>query len=653
MARLLSRIFGQKAGTKRRSPRKSAPRLEALEGRLAPAIMVTTFADVVNPADGVTSLREAISLANARPGADVIQLRAGLYRVGLAGSAEDANAAGDFDVTGPLAVQGVGAGATIVDGARLDRLFDLHGRIAVSFAGLTLRNGAPLASNGGAINAPDADVRLTGCAVTDNRANLGGGIHAEKGDVTLAGCAVSRNVAQGDGGGVYLGAGALRLTGSAVSRNVAGGEGGGVRSVRATLANCAVSGNVAASGRGGGISATVAAALSNCTVNGNSVVGFGGGVCSDGPATLNGCRVIGNSARGTTADGGGVFANALALANSAVSGNSAGRNGGGLYAAAAAALTRCGVSGNSAGGQGGGVFGQSVALADSGLSGNSATGGGGVQAVTAVTLTRCTVSGNSASDQGGGVSAADTATLSRCTVGGNRASLGGGISAATARLTGCAVSGNSAVFAGGGIAANSATLTSCAVSGNSAGSGSGGGISAAEATLANCTVSGNSAHGDGGGIYASQAALLNVTVTDNSAQRGGGLFHLAGGGAFTVKNTIVAQNVFAGAGPDVFGDFQSDGHNLIGMVDGGSTGFFVLNEKGDKVGTTTRPIDARLAPLANNGGQTPTHALLAGSPAIDAGDGAGAPGADQRGLARPRDGDGNGSAVVDIGAFER
>jgi hypothetical protein len=71
------------------------------------------------------------------------------------------------------------------------------------------------------------------------------------------------------------------------------------------------------------------------------------------------------------------------------------------------------------------------------------------------------------------------------------------------------------------------------------------------------------------------------------------------------------------------------------------------------VGTADDPIDPRLGPLAFNGGPTRTHALLAGSPAIDHGDNSGAPATDQRGVARRRDGDGNGSQITDIGAFER
>jgi hypothetical protein len=63
-------------------------------------------------------------------------------------------------------------------------------------------------------------------------------------------------------------------------------------------------------------------------------------------------------------------------------------------------------------------------------------------------------------------------------------------------------------------------------------------------------------------------------------------------------------------------------------------------------------VDAKLGALSDNGGPTQTHALLPGSPAIDHGDNAGCPDRDQRGYARPADGDGDTTAVCDIGAFE-
>src|SRR5207248_3048941 len=62
--------------------------------------------------------------------------------------------------------------------------------------------------------------------------------------------------------------------------------------------------------------------------------------------------------------------------------------------------------------------------------------------------------------------------------------------------------------------------------------------------------------------------------------------------------------------------------------------------------------DPQLLPLANNGGPTQTHALPASSPAVDAGDNSACPQTDQRGLTRPFDGNFNGIAICDGGAFE-
>jgi len=98
-----------------------------LEDRLVSAIFtVRTALDVVDPNDGQLSLREAISAADANPGADILVVPAGTYRLALAG-ADDTNAAGDFDVTGSTLFQGAGAGNTVIDGQRLDRVFDVLG----------------------------------------------------------------------------------------------------------------------------------------------------------------------------------------------------------------------------------------------------------------------------------------------------------------------------------------------------------------------------------------------------------------------------------------------------------------------------------------------------------------------------------------------
>nr|MDQ3746650.1 Ig-like domain-containing protein [Acidobacteriota bacterium] len=120
-----------------------------------------------------------------------------------------------------------------------------------------------------------------------------------------------------------------------------------------------------------------------------------------------------------------------------------------------------------------------------------------------------------------------------------------------------------------------------------------------------------------------------------------------------LSNTIVARNTLSNnqSGPDTSGAFASQGHNLIGVADAGSTGLS-NGVNGDQVGTSGSPLDPLLGPLADNGGPTFTHALLAGSPALDSGDNSLARDASGNALTTDQRGAGRFAATVDIGAYE-
>ena len=234
----------------------------------------------------------------------------------------------------------------------------------------------------------------------------------------------------------------------------------------------------------------------------------------------------------------------------------------------------------------------------------------GVDDIGNVVMTDCAIATNGGNTNGGGfvVGSSDTLNLTRCTISGNSGPDGGGIyNQGAAILSNCTIANNTASYTGPGVGAR------------------GGGIfNVGTLTLTNCTVSGNTANGNPAG-----------------GSPGGGGLELGGGPAH-LANTIVAGNSTNGNGPDIEGLANSDGYNLI-RVGNGSTGF-TDGVNHDLVGTANNPIDANLGALRDNGGQTNTKSLGAGSPAINAANNTIAPATDQRKYDRPD--------PADIGAFE-
>ncbi len=297
--------------------------------------------------------------------------------------------------------------------------------------------------------------------------------------------------------------------------------------------------------------------------------------------------------------------------------------------------------------------------------GNDAEGGGGIESSDAdLTLEGVSVTGNTADvNGGGGIRFAPGApegelTIVESTISGNTAEGGGGgiqtagpTTIEDSRIAGNTAGTGSGAWPGGGIyffgsdPGDDLRITGSTISGNQT-DGSGGGIWFKEGELAllDSTLSGNSAAA-GGGIQryaegtASHAALTHVTVAGNTAPQGSGI-DSHGPGTLSLQATILSGN---GCAASFGGTIDSLGHNLAS----GST--CLLNEPGDQPST-----DAQLGPLQDNGGPTPTHALAATSPALDAAVAAGLA-TDQRGLARAdlaSVANAPGGDGADVGAFE-
>jgi len=309
-----------------------------------------------------------------------------------------------------------------------------------------------------------------------------------------------------------------------------------------------------------------------------------------------------------------------------------------------------------------------ITVTGSTFTGNVAGGYGGalrMAGVTTVTVTDCRFSNNSTGGNGGALTASagyyedSTLRMERCTFMGNSAQAGGGAAEFRGADNGrfhrftvrdCTFSGNSAAVLAGAILNGSPYLR-----------------------LENCTLSGNTAAGHAGAVYCGdnfsggRVTFVNCTVTGNRCgitdigADGGGVVSGHGPGRASFRNTLVAGNLDLGVNhqaPDLrsYGadSLVSEGWNLIGITNGV---FAPFSHPADLLGSLDAPRLALLSPLDDHGGPVPTHLLLRGNPALDAGNVAGldlltdARGlprvVDQPGVANAAGGDGS-----DIGAVE-
>jgi predicted outer membrane repeat protein len=495
---------------------------------------------------------------------------------------------GELIITDSLTLTGLGANNLSVSGNNLSRVFRVD--------------------NGNSSSA--LAVSLSGITLTGGNSSADGGGIFNQENLSLSDTIVTGNSAAGNGGGLFNGIGTVTLSNSTFTNNRASQDGGGLFNEGSLSAsNSSFSNNTAGNSGGGVANNGGTTTLSGSSFTNNSAVNHGGGLLTvaGGTSTIEQSSFSGNSAGG---NGGGISSNlsTTSLSNSNLSGNRATNNGGGIYSnLSTISVNNSNLSGNSATNNGGGIYSDlsTTNVSNSNLSTNSALNNGGGIASTnssSTTLNSSSLTQNAAGNNGGGFSNSD---------------------GSFARLNNNTLNGNTATNNGGGLANES------------------GGT----AILSQNTFSHNMAANSGGGIYAenSDTRLSNSTVTLNGAASGGGLFNDLG--STTVTSTIVAGNT---NNQDLGGSaFSSGGNNLVGNGSGASG--FTNGVNGDLVGTAANPIDPLLGALQNNGGPTLTHALLAGSRAINAGSNPDNLQNDQRGSGFPRTLDG----ATDIGAIEQ
>ena len=398
---------------------------------------------------------------------------------------------------------------------------------------------------------------------------------------------------------------------------------------------------------GGGIRNDGAAlTLRDVLVIGNSTAGDGGGVFSAGALTISDSAIVDN----TAFNGGGVYGNDITIERSLIGGNDA-NQGGGIHAPADLTVSQTRILGNGAGENGGGVFTVDgpLSISDVTVNDNHAAGGGGGfwldSSFPDEVVQRAVLRGNSAQGGGGGIFFAGSVGVTNSAILNNMSfGDGGGLQipsfAGEVSISRSRISGNQAALDGGGAltAAVGVSFDDVTVSDNAAGvfsntSGQGGGIHMGGAvTFTNVTISGNTSDPaeEGGGIYNNGgiATLVNSTFAGNHAFSGENI-HNALGAQANATNTL-----FVG---------DSDRDQCSGGAIAGSNNLAFDPTEGDDCGST-QTDDIFLGPLKNNGGPTPTHAIVPGDDAENGG--LNCPPTDQRGVPRPQ------GAGCDVGAYE-
>ncbi|MCW5890226.1 MAG: right-handed parallel beta-helix repeat-containing protein [bacterium] len=592
-------------------------------------------------AAGACTLRAAIQEANALAGADTVNLPAGTYRLSLVGVGEDLAATGDLDVTQALEVVGAGRDETVIDGLSNDGIFHVQATVPFTVRGVTLRNGFGATGAGGAIlHLGDAALVIESARIERNLAANAGGVLHSSGALTVRDTVFVANVAAGTGGALYHPDGPTTIADCEFRDNSASGPGGAVYLTgagNATITNTTFTRHKSA--LGGSLYANLVGGLSvagsrftSCTAGG------GAGGCVYAVLTGGGFTFADTVVEDASATaGGGVLAvtdQDGSITNCRFTGNASNGGGGAIYSQAAGTF---GITGsrferNDGGaGPGGAIYhagNGGVTLTDVAFVDNGAAVGGAILVATdqALAITRGTFRDNVAAPGPGGgiyVTAAGALTLAESAIEGNVSTLTPGGGAYVVSVAG-AVTVERSTFA------NNAALTSNGIAGALFAAGTG-------LTVGNSTFSGNTAGGQGGALYAAVPTTIasSTFVGNGAAVEGSSIFN---GAAVSIRGSVLGRPAFGAGCAGVA--LTSDGDNVD--QDGGCA-LAGIRDRAD--------LDPQLGPLQDNGGPTPTHEPAPTSPLVDTNGGI-CPPTDQRGVARPTDGNDDGTVGCDVGAVE-
>jgi CSLREA domain-containing protein len=539
------------------------------------------------------SLREAIHTANNAAGADTIEFALPISStIVLSGTQQP-------PINDILTIDGSTAANLTVSGNNLSRVFEVSSGAVVTITALTIAHGNDV---------------------------IGGGI-GNNGILVISNSSFISNTAR-RGGGIYNGGGWVRIVNSIFNNNRANEFGynsaysyGGAIENSSTMiiTNSNFSNNRAKADCWDKYDPCFSSTAGGAIINSGTLAIYNSAFDTNGAdAGCNGLNC------GSSASGGGIGNNGTMTINNSSFFDNAASAGGDSYGGAAGG----GISNNG-----------TINISNSNFNGNwvyvfsefeGISSGGGISSSGIMTVSESIFIGNWSSwaysmipNNGGGLANDGTLTINDSTFHDNwTEGRGGGIDN------------------NGDLAVSNSTIYS-----NTAELSGGGFRNRGYLTISNSTISGNSAGTRGGGIRnIDYLAISNSTFSDNSAGENGGGIYQSGNGMLHYSNTIIANSQSNGASGEDCVNRATIATNINNLVEDGSCEAIFYG-------------DPLLGPLQDNGGPTWTHALLSPSLAIDHGDNAicATPpvnNLDQRGFLRPRDGDGNGSDICDIGAVE-